>query len=199
MVKYCSNCGAEIQENSKFCSECGQQIDFEASSHNMEADVERVMFTLPNARKPKSFGRHDDYCIAVTPKRMIMARITSDMLKKATKEAGHEAKGEGKGFFGRIGSQFGAYMNFGDRYIGKLPQEVLDDNNENFDINNKNIKKILVRRKSRGEDSDYYEFNIETASGNHKFIFENSLPKNFDDLKTIYGDRVKTKGWFKLF
>ena len=64
-------------------------------------------------------------------------------------------------FFEHIGSQLGAYMNFGDRYIWKLPKEVLDDNNENFDINNKSIK-FLVRKKSRGEDSDYYEFTIET-------------------------------------
>jgi hypothetical protein len=199
MIKYCSNCGAELKENSRLCSECGQQIDFEASSYNIEADVERVLFALSNARKPKSFGRHDDYCIAITHQRMIMARVISDMLKDAEKEARHEAKGEGKGFFRRIGSQLRAYMNFGDRYIGKLPEEILDENSENFDINNKSINRILVTKKSRGEDSDYYEFNIKTSSGNHKFVFESFLPKNFNDLKAIYGDRVKTKGWFKLF
>ena len=27
MTKYCSNCGAELDDNVKFCSECGSQVD----------------------------------------------------------------------------------------------------------------------------------------------------------------------------
>lgn len=199
MAKYCSNCGTKINENSKFCSECGQQLNVIGVSQSRDTGEERVLFALSNARKPKSFGRHDDYFIAVTPQRMILARVTSDMLKEAAKEAGQRAKEEGKGFLRRIGSQLGAHFNLGDRYIGKPPQEVLGENNETFEINNNSIRRILVKKKSRGDDFDYYEFNIESESGKHKFEFEGSLPKNFEDLKNFYGDRVKTKGWFKLF
>jgi hypothetical protein len=199
LAKYCSNCGAKVEGNAKFCNECGTPIFGKGDSKAKGVDGEKVLFALSNARKPKSFGRHDDYCIAVTPQRMIFARVTSEMLKESAKEASEEAKAQGKGFFGRIKSQMGAHFNFGDKYIGKNPQEILVDHEDNFEINNRNIKRIQVRSKTRGEDDDYYEFNIETTSGKYKFEFPSTLPKNYDNLKSIYGGRVQTKGWFKIF
>ena len=199
MPKHCSNCGVMVKDDAKFCDDCGHPLTSEAPSQTTEPGGERVILALSNARKPKSFGRHDDYCIAITPQRMIFTRVTGDMLKEASKEASEKAKAEGKGRLRRWGSQLKAYTNFGDRYIGKTPQEVLAENKDNFAVDNSSIRRIKVKSKSRGEDADYYEFNVETNSGTHKFEFHSSLPKNFDELKKIYGDRVKKPGWLKLF
>lgn len=198
LPKFCSSCGSEVKENAKFCSECGATLGREETSKPERPDEEMVTFVLPSAKRPKSFGRHDNYCIAVTPRRMIFARVTGDMLKEASREAVEKAKEEGKGFIGRWGSQLSTLMNYCDRYVGKTPQDVLAENKENFYVDNSGIHKIRVKSKSRGEDDDYYEFTFETNSGKHKFEFD-SLPNNYNELEKMYGNRVKKEGWFKLF
>ena len=35
---FCSNCGKEINENSRFCSSCGYKIDNVKSNENIETD-----------------------------------------------------------------------------------------------------------------------------------------------------------------
>jgi hypothetical protein len=67
--------------------------------------MEQIVWILPGAYKPKSFGRRDCFTIVVTDQRTIFAMLTSQMLKDAAAEAQQKGKEEGKGFFARWGDQ----------------------------------------------------------------------------------------------
>lgn len=42
MTKYCSNCGAELDDNVKFCSECGSQVDKKKDAPKKTVIVEEI-------------------------------------------------------------------------------------------------------------------------------------------------------------
>ena len=42
MTKYCSNCGAELDDNVKFCSECGSQVDKKKDAPKKTIIVEKI-------------------------------------------------------------------------------------------------------------------------------------------------------------
>ena len=52
-------------------------------------------------KKNKSFGRWDTFTGVFTNQQLIIAQMTSDMVKDATMQARDKAKAEGKGFWGQ--------------------------------------------------------------------------------------------------
>ena len=157
---------------------------------------EQVIGVVPTLKKGKSFGRWDTYTMVVTDTRSIFAQMTSAMIQQIGKEAVQRAKEEGKGFFARWGAQLKAHIGFSQRYLDMSPEEALNENKDNFFLNNDDIRTIKVRRKtkSRGgeDDADYIvtEFTIEARGKKFQYEMESWNKDVHEMLKSVFGSRV---------
>ena len=161
---------------------------------------ETVVGVVPTLKKGKSFGRWDTYTMVVTDTRSIFAQMTSAMIQQIGKEAVQRAKEEGKGFFARWGEQIKAHIGFSQRYLSMSPQEALDENKGNFFINNDDIRKIKVRRKTKSGGSDnadivVTEITIEAAGKKLDYTVDSLSGDTLDMLKGVFGSRVDTGRW----
>jgi len=122
---------------------------------------------------------------------MILAQLTSEMVKKAAEDTQRKAKAEEKGFFGGWAAQMGAGINYAQRHMGMEPESILRENAGNFAVDNSNVYTIRIRQED--EDSKEYEFEIETGACKHSHIID-GYPESTDALKQIIGERVKASG-----
>jgi hypothetical protein len=153
---------------------------------------ERVICTVRNLMKPKSFGRWDTFNVVVTDRRMIFAQMTGDMIKAAASEAQERGKSEGKGFMQRWAAQMGAGMDYADRYMGMEPEGILRESQGNFALDNSSIRSIRIKDKN-DDNRSAYKFEVEASGGKYKFETR-EFPESTETLKQIFGDRVKASG-----
>jgi len=156
---------------------------------------EHVVGVVPTLKKGKSFGRWDTYTMVVTDTRSIFALMTSAMIQQIGREAQQRAKEEGKGFFARWGEQLKAHIGFSQRYLGMSPEEALNENKNNFLLNNDDIRTIKVRRKTKsrgGDDADYIvtEFTVEARGKKFQYEMESWNGEVHEMLKSVFGSRV---------
>jgi hypothetical protein len=142
-------------------------------------------------RKPKSLGRWDTYTGVFTNQRLILAQMTSEMLKFAIQQSRDQAKAEGKGFFGQWSEQLKATWGYSQRYLTMPPQTILAETPGNFELYNSKISEIKVKLKGDNEgQTRYLETEFHSTAGKYEFhMDENSDFTNL--LKRVYGDRVK--------
>ena len=155
-------------------------------------DAETVLGSIV-LRKPKSLGRYDSYSGVVTSQRLIIAQMTSDMLKDAAQKARDDAKAEGKGFFGQWSDQLKMSFNFSQRYLTMEPSAILSEAPENFALNNDEIKELKLNLKNiRQGNTNLHEFEMEVVSGSGKYEFRmDEKDENVNLFKQVYGERVK--------
>jgi hypothetical protein len=151
-------------------------------------------------RKPKSFGRWDTFTGVLTSQQLIIAQMTSDMLKDAAMQARDQAKAEGKGFWGQWSEQLKTSFNYTKRYLTMTPAAILAETPGNFAINNNTIKEIKFKIKHLGsyDESSRKEWEVEIHSSMGKYEYRMDDNSQFVDLfKKAYPNRVKTPmGYF---
>jgi len=228
-MPYCQNCGSEISSTAKFCRNCGaaqSNAPIPSSADetiNASPQPVKTVPPIPLApqttpiqardpvvsgenvlgvlvlRKPKSLGRYDSFTGVVTNQRMILAQITSDLLKQAVQTAKDQAKAEGKGFWGQWSDQMSVSFSFAQRYFSIAPSVILTETPGNFAVDNNVTSEVKIKRKEirRGGQVNYnrvyrYEFEMEIHSSSGKYEF--TMDENDDYiklLKQVYGERVK--------
>lgn len=153
--------------------------------------MEKMTAIIPTLRKTKMLGFSNEmYTLVVTDKRSIFANLSSAMLKEQINEAKNKAKDDGKGFFGQWGAQLGASFNYSKKYEKMKPDEILKENEKNFEIKNEDIEKVKYKWYHDQEGGrSYYDVIFKTSSEKYKFKTE-SDPKS--QLKKAYGDKFKT-------
>jgi hypothetical protein len=161
---------------------------------------EMVVGVVPTLKKGKSFGRWDTYTMVVTDTRSIFAQMTSAMIQQIGKEAAERAKEEGKGFFARWGEQMRAHIGFSQRYLSMSPEETLNENKDNFFINNDAIRKIKIRSKSKSSGNDdvdrvVTEITIEAVGKKLVYTADSLSGDAKEMLKGVFGNRVDTGRW----
>lgn len=123
----------------------------------------------------------------VTDKRLIFAHQTKEMQETEVREARERAKKEGKGFFGKIGAQLSA--NSGEKYMGWIPDQILGENPQNFDIPLDLVSKITPYH-GDFEDNSPDTMDIITPGQKYTFIIQNCY--NVErQLKAVLGSKVK--------
>lgn len=150
-------------------------------------------------RKPKSLGRYDAFNAVLTPQRVILAQMTSDMVKDAAMQARDQAKAEGKGFFGQWGDQLKATASYSKRYLSMSPSAALNETPGNFALNNNSMREVKLKLKDIHQGStESHEFEIEFHAAEGKFEFRMDERNEYVQLlKQVYGERVKTPfGYF---
>jgi hypothetical protein len=159
--------------------------------------AEQVKCILHNIKKPKTFGTPEAFNVAVTDSRVIFAKLTTDLLKKTAAEANEAGKAEGKGFLGRWGDQMAATLTYGDRYLRYTPEQVLQENNDNFGINFAEINSIDFKEKRRIQDAGsvirriYGEVTFDTARGKTTYQIDGMPVDDIAAMKVIIGAKVR--------
>jgi hypothetical protein len=151
-------------------------------------------------RKPKSFGRWDTFTGVLTSQQLIIAQMTSDMLKDAAMQARDQAKAEGKGFWGQWSEQLKASFSYTKRYLTMTPAAILAETPGNFAINNNTVREVKFKIKYLGnyDESSRKEWEVEIHSSAGKYEYRMDDNSQFVDLfKKVYPNRVKTPmGYF---
>ena len=152
-----------------------------------------VIGVIANARKEKFLGASwDTFTIVITGRRMILARMTQDMLNAAIAEAQAKARAEGKGFFGIMKDQLAAQFRFAVRYETMDPDAALAETPGNLAIENPRITAINLKLRESGSGGmEYSEFRIaiESADGRFEFLIAED-DRYIALLEQVYGGRV---------
>ena len=116
------------------------------------APVERVVGAIPEARIKTGMFSSDMYVLVVTERRLLGAKVTSDLLKRIIEEARAAKKAEGGGFFAQWGAQIGASVTLGKRYAAMAPEAILAETPGNWALDASGVREIRVQRVDIGDD-----------------------------------------------
>jgi len=161
---------------------------------------EQVIGVIANARRKKMLGiSWDTYSLVITDRRMIIVRLTQEMLNAAIAGAQAKAKAEGKGFFGIMGDQMAAQFQYARRYETMSPDAALRETPGNTAIENAAISALDLRLFSDDDNASYSEFGLTIKSSAGKTEYHIAEDDRFITiLKTAYGDRVHMPfGYFR--
>ena len=119
----------------------------------------------------------DNYSLIITPSRLVFAHADKRAVQAYGQRARHEAKAEGKGFFGQWGAQLGWLALLERDLQAATPDQILAQSPNSFFIPNASISRIRIRRKTDADydSTTYVVLLINTTSGKHKF----QIPSNF--------------------
>jgi hypothetical protein len=161
MASFCSNCGAPQEEGTRFCGQCGQPLASPSAPPAMAPaaapppaanDGEHVLGVVPNLAAG-TFGAKS-YVLVLTDSRLLVVRITSQIMAEAVRKSQEEGKAQGKGFFQRWGDQIAAGFRYSERYLSMAPEQILQENAENYAIDRSQVTRIAFANQGRGEDAD---------------------------------------------
>jgi hypothetical protein len=134
----------------------------------------------------------DAFTLVLTPERLVLARLTSDMVKAASEEARQEAKAQGKGFFGQWGAQLGASRVIAQRYYQMPVEAILGEHPDNFQIPLSQIQKVQVKHGQYDEEQNNPDYLIIQAGNKMRFNLKGiSAGEAKKALKQVLGDRVR--------
>ena len=210
-MPFCINCGQPVQSENKFCASCGVPLQPAAgpipytppvqpppqpvyqnvpppASYPPPAPaypVETVKFVIGGLAVSKSWGRTDNYTLVVTEHRSIFAKLTQEIMNETVKASRANAQAEGKGFFGKWAAQMKGFYNYHERYIHFTPDQVLQETQGNFAIENTWISKIKIQDNT-DEDSPGVEYSITFETVNQKLYFK-SMYNLEDQFRQVYG------------
>lgn len=159
---------------------------------------EQVRCVLHNIGKSKMFGsRIVTYNVAVTDTRCIFAKLTDDMLKKATAEANQKGKQDGKGFLSRVGDWMAVTKTYGDRYLGMPADDVIKETRDNFAIAITDIKAIIFKVTREEEIVGELikridgEVTFDTVHGKTTYKMSGIPVKDIAAMREIMGQKVR--------
>ncbi len=115
-------------------------------------DDEPVLGIIPNLARKKSLFSYENFNLVVTPKRLIFALATKEMLQEAAQQAAADAKAEGKGLLGRMLSTMASGFVFHKRYLEMEPEKILRETQGNFSMDPRSIRSIRLFPGDSGEN-----------------------------------------------
>ena len=192
-MAFCTNCGKPINPGEKFCGSCGKSNPVLASGQpaapplpvaavpplqpmappTPTASAEAVVGAFPVSRKKGMFAQ-ESFHVVFTPRRLIFAAFTNDMIKQAAKEEGKD------GFLaGMMGAMTLGY-NYYKHYLTMDPEAALKQNPQNFSIDISRIRKIKLeigkKQVDKNRHVDVYEnskLEMETVGDKYTFAVAN--------------------------
>ncbi|RLF65099.1 MAG: hypothetical protein DRN33_00310 [Thermoplasmata archaeon] len=151
---------------------------------------EQILGVIPNV-KSGVFGQKM-YNLVATDKGIIVAQLTSSMIKEESKRVSDELKEQGAGRLKRMGATMTAGINLYKRYFSMPVADIIAETNGNFSIDRNRVKSIKIRRDSSNEDINSHELIIKWSGGKSKFNFSDVSPKVVKDLlRQTFGDMVR--------
>lgn len=116
--------------------------------------------------------KRKSYTMVMTDQRVILAELTSDMLKSAIEQARAETKADGGGFFKQWGAQIAASFSYAEQYASMAPEAALAQNPGNFAWMRDDIEKMKLKagmtRDEGADDPDY--ITVKVAGSKYKLL-----------------------------
>ena len=141
-----------------------------AAKVDLAPPVEQILGVIPGISRKKGMFNFESYHIIVTPKRLIFAAVTNEIMKEEAQ------KSSGKG----IGSYLKTALagnDFTQRYLNMAPEQALHESPQNFDVDLSRIRKVKVEQGTLyldGRKQDEGKLIIETAGDKLSFMLRNN-------------------------
>ena len=167
--RFCDKCGAPLNADARFCGQCGQTVQTPAAPP-AAASTEPVIGVIAALQRRKGLLGYQNWNLVVTPKRLIFALMTKEVMNDAVRQARDQAKSEGKGFLGQIAAQAGWVQLIVDQYAARPVEQTLAEQPDNFSLLPGQIKKVkLEREHDQKRHMTTLHLNFETTSGTFEF------------------------------
>ncbi len=180
--RFCEHCGAALNPDARFCNQCGQTVQAvpaaPAPAAATVAPAEPVLGVIAGLQRRKGLFGTENWNLVVTPKRLIFALMTKDMMNDAVRQVKDQAKGEGKGFWGQMVAQMGWLQLMVDKYAAMPLDQTLSEQPGNFFFLPEQVKRVKVEHRRDSENhtsSDHIIF--ETVAGKHQFEMKGGSPE----------------------
>lgn len=206
-ARFCSNCGAPLSSpDVRFCGQCGQSVRPQAAPAQPEPSPapqqnvpasgavvsEPVLGVIAYTSKRRSLFKSDAYNLVVTPRRIILAAITDQMIKDAAARALEDAKAQGKGMLARTGAVWGSRAALWQRYLSMPVEAILAEQPGNTFIALEQIKSVKVDANYGDDDNLKDSLTIDAASGKTTFVLGDTSANDARKLlKQVLGNRVR--------
>jgi hypothetical protein len=209
-MPFCTNCGKQVKDQHKFCASCGMPVESENAAPPPAAPVPIPQPATPapapvvrNTSPSNTVAQNtapsvqgesiriiipNNYLI-VTERRTIFAKLTNEIANEAVKMRRSGAESEGKGFFGKWAAQMKGMNNYSDRYIKYTPEQLLNETQGNFALDNSMVRKIKVQDNT-DDEGGAAEYGIEIETAANKLKFKAGYDPS-DYFKQAYGPIVK--------
>lgn len=153
---------------------------------------EEIVGIIPNTHA--GFFGQKAYNLIVTNQRLIVAELTSDMLKKEAEKARQESKEQGDGFLKRWAKTATSGTSFYQRYFSMPIDSILNENPSNYSISVNDVKKIRIKIGTMYDDGKKTpnEIRIKWSNGKENFRFSSISSNEVKSiLKKTFGGLVK--------
>ncbi len=144
---------------------------------------EPIAGIIPFVTRKQGLFKYDNFNVIVTPKRMIFAIMTGQMMAQDSKERYKE------GFLTGIIGGFTAYADYYKRYEDMSPEAALKENPQNFFIDLSGIRRVRVREGSpigepRGLATKYTDsfLEIDTVGEKYRFVLQHTFISTARDV-----------------
>lgn len=129
------------------------------------------------------FLGRNSYNMVLTDRRLIFAKYSTELMKQEREKAMEGAKD--KGFFGKWKASISSGFNFHKRYYSMEPQDILQEDEDNYEISPKDISsiKLIDRGFDMGSDKrEPNEMKIKWSGGKEKFKFQKQTAKQVKEI-----------------
>lgn len=158
---------------------------------------EKTLSVLPAQLKTGLFAVQD-YALVLTAERMILVRLTSEMLGAAAQEAADGARDAGKGFWAQAAASMGSVGALLRRLQEMPPDEILREYGDSWSASNSAISAITYRR-GRGDSDearpDPDQLIVDASGATRKLLLRNVQQpvQLLALLKGLFGDRLRKR------
>ncbi|MDI6900733.1 MAG: zinc ribbon domain-containing protein [Anaerosomatales bacterium] len=200
--RFCTSCGAPVN-GARFCTSCGAALAAPAAAPpetpvpaplptpvpaaQPVASGERVVATVGGLNLKAGLLKRESATIVVTDRRVIVAKISKEMMKQVVADARDSAKAGGKGFLGQIGAQMSAWSGWAERYLAMSPDEVMAENADNVSIDRAQVTKVSFKHGHAVDDG--------ATSTPDRIVLKTGVGKF--DFELMYGDLGQAKRAFR--
>ncbi len=143
------------------------------------SDEEHVLGVIPNA-SGGMLGKKM-YNIVVTDRRLVMASLTSSMIKDEVKRVTRQSKEQGVGRLKRMAITMAAGANLYRRYFSMPVADILSETSGNFTVEPGQIKSVKIKT-NLSNDGTGYEILIKWTGGKLALHFSDISPKDAKSL-----------------
>lgn len=170
---YCSQCGYQIDPQSKFCAQCGSklaQLPEESQRSNQRAPVPELKTAEQPILAPVSMQESVIWVFSVQHKlsllkiipcnivfmqdKVIVAHLTPELQKAESAKLSKEIKSNGIGFFKGSAAMMQYWADYYKKYYTMTANEILSEDRSNVALQYQNIQKVLFQCESTSIDSD---------------------------------------------
>jgi len=144
------------------------------------------------------FGGWDNFVLAFTDFRCIVAKVSGAMVTQYSKQVAAESKAAGKGWLERMADTMTSGYDFWKRYIAMSPDQILTETPGNFFVPYQDIRKMefyqRANRDARNKSAIttyVYEMKMEARTLNATYVLPQWPGEQVGTLKQMFGERVK--------